>query len=130
MAITAAVTLSAATATSPNGQVIATVTVSNSGGAAVNVTGITPAITPSGIVGAPACIDAGVVPLGPQQTVSVAASGSTTFPFKVVALGPQSGAGNANPTTQVFTIGATVYTDDGAVTQATTASLTVSPPTH
>src|SRR3954469_6374889 len=127
MAITASVALSSATATT--GQRIAVaLTVSNSGASAVTVTGIRPMMSPQNSTKETTAVAQGLAPLGPGMTVSVAASGSTTFAYDVVPFSPTSGYGLAMPSSQVYDVGATVYTSDGSVTDATSATLTASDP--
>jgi hypothetical protein len=70
----------------------------------------------------------GTVPLGPGMTTSVAASGSTAFTYDVIPFAPTSGYGLAMPASQVYDVGATVYTSDGSVTDATSTTLTASDP--
>lgn len=129
MAITAAITLSSATCAAEQ-KVTATCTVSNSGGAAVNVTAINPLLTPTGATQRSVSAAIGVPPIGGAFTVSVAASGSTAFNFDVVPHAPSSGYGNAEPASLVYDVGAVVYTSDGSLTNATTTTLTVTYPGH
>jgi hypothetical protein len=129
MAITASIALGDSSA-SPGQRVGVVLTVSNSGGSAVTVTAVTPMMSPSGSTKESVAGNSGTVPLGPGMTVSVAASGSTTFAYQVVAFAPQPGGLLANPASYVYDIGATVYTSDGAITDATSAELTVTAPTH
>lgn len=129
MAITAAITLSSATCVAEQ-SVAVTCTVSNSGGASVNVLNIVPTAPVNGTTPETTSIAKGYPPLGPGMTVSVAASGSTGFTFPVVPHAP-TGDGTstpAEPASIVYSIGATVYTSDGAVTVATPATLTVTNP--
>lgn len=127
MAITASVALSSATATAGQ-KVSVALTVSNSGGSAVSVTGIKPMMSPQNSTLESTAGAQGMAPLGPGMTVSVAASGSTVFAYDIVPFSPTSGYGLAMPASQVFDIGATVYTSDGAVTDATSTTLTASDP--
>jgi hypothetical protein len=131
MAITAAITLSSATAY-PNQRVGVTCTVSNSGGSSVNVTGIRPTICPTGVKVESVAAVGGLAPIGPGMTVAVAASGTLAISWQSVAFAPQPGNGPnpANPNSFVYDVGAIVTTSDGAVTVATTTTLTVSVPTH
>ncbi len=127
MAITASVALSSATATIGQ-RVSVALTVSNSGGSAVTVTGIRPMMSPQNSTLETTSVAQGTVPLGPGMTVSVAGSGSTVFAYDVIPFTPTSGYGLAMPATQVYDVGATVYTSDGAVTDATSATLTAADP--
>src|SRR5262245_42999224 len=128
MAITAAITLSSATAVAE--QVVAcTCTVSNSGGASVTVTDIIPTAPINGTTARTASVALGRPPLGPGMTTSVAASGSTAFTYPVLAHAPTTDNYNpATPASLVYSIGATVYTSDGAITVATPTTLTVTNP--
>jgi len=129
MAITAAITLSSATCKAEQ-SVAVTCTVSNSGGAAVSVLNIVPTAPINGTTAEVTTIAKGYPPLGPSQTVSVAASGSTGFTFPVVPHAPTGNGSStpAEPSSLVYSIGATVYTSDGAITVATPATLTVTNP--
>ncbi len=127
MAITASVALSSATATTGQ-RVSVALTVSNSGGSAVDVTCIRPMMSPASSTLETTSVAQGTVPLGPGQTTSVAASGSTVFAYDVLPFAPTSGYGLAMPASQVYDVGATVYTSDGAVTDATSTTLTVADP--
>lgn len=129
MAITASMAVSSATCKAEQ-SIAATVTVSNSGGSAVNVTGLVPLCSPAGTDLNSVSVALGQPPIGPGMTVSVAASGSTTFTWNVTPHAPQSGFGLAMPASQVYDIGATIYTSDGAITDATSTTLTVSNPSH
>lgn len=141
MAITATVVITPTTyqaGSSPAPKV--SVSVSNSGAAAVIVTGIAfdyqdgsgNVIRPPVAVPMPA--------LGPNATVSVAASGTSTIDGGALAVAsganarveqivPPSGAPTnaqpSQPATYTLSVGATVYTSDGAITTATRDSLTV-----
>jgi hypothetical protein len=124
MAITASVAMSSATCKSGQ-QVIATLTVSNSGGSAVVVTGIEPVVTPNGQTSQAVAVGVGRPAVGGNFSSSVAASGSTAFPFPVCPNAPTTSAGLAMPSSLVYSIGATVLTSDGAITAATPATVTV-----
>jgi hypothetical protein len=129
MAVTASIALGSSTLY-PEQQTTATLTVSNSGGAAVLVTGIQPTCTPSGLTNQAVAVALGNPPFGGAFNQSVAASGSTTFSFGVVAHAPTSGYGLAEPSQQLYSVGATVYTNDGSVTVATPSTLTINSPSH
>lgn len=128
MAITATVALSSATAKS--GQpVTATVTVSNSGGASVNVLNVTPTAPINGLTPRTTSVALGAVPLGPGTTVAVAASGTLDLSWQVRAHAPTTDTDNpAVPSSLVYSIGATIYTSDGSITVATPTTLTVTNP--
>lgn len=121
MAITAAITLADSTVDSEQ-QAQATLTVSNSGGSAVLVTGIQPKVTPLA-----ASVGIGICAFGGSATQSVAAGGSTAFYFNLVAHAPQASNPQVSPATFAYVVGATVYCNDGSITEASTATLTVSP---
>lgn len=134
MAITAAMTLSSATA-SPGQAVHATCTVTNSGGSSVNVTGIQPILVPTTLTMQSVSGALGMPPIGPGMTVAVAgSSGTLALGWDVIAHAPTPGhvttPNPANPTSYVYDVGATVYTSDGSITAATTTTLTVTAPTH
>lgn len=115
MAITAAITLSSATA-SKEQVVVATVTVTNSGSSSVSVVGVETYATATGQTPRSVPVATGVSNIGPGAAVSVAGSnGTRELTFGVVA--------HAAAT---YDIGAVVKTNDGAITQATTTTLAVS----
>lgn len=132
MAITAAMTLSSATSKAEQ-PVTATCTVTNTGSVAVNVLAIVPtAPIHSGTAGNTA-VSLGMPPIGGAFATSVpGSSGTLAISWPVVAHAPgATSTGSslpAEPASLVYDIGATVYTSDGAVTAATTTTLTVSPP--
>jgi hypothetical protein len=128
MAITATVALSDATVTAEMATT-ATVTVSNSGAASVNVLSVTPTAPIDGLTARTTAVALGAVPLGPGSTVAVAASGTLDLSFPVVAHAPTTDTSNpATPSSLVYSIGATIYTSDGAITVATPTTLTVTNP--
>ncbi|GEM_PF-5355794 len=125
MAITATISLSATTI-SKQQKTTATLTVSNSGGSAINVTGIQPRAyltgsSPPEPVGAAI----GVPALGPGMNVSVPASGSLVFSFDYTFAAPSTGANGQGSGT--YSCDAVVYTADGSVTVPTAATVTVNP---
>lgn len=121
MAITAAITL--ADDSLQSGQrAQATLTVSNSGGSDVVVTDIQPTVSPK-----TAACALGTCPFGGPVPSTVPASGSVTFQFPLVGFSPQVAQPPQTPAEFVLTVGATVYTNDGAITEASTAALTISP---
>lgn len=100
-----------------------TLTISNSGGAAVNVTGIQPTVIPTGATFAAAGVGVPAISVG--VPVSVPASGSLVFPFSVVFFAPSTGpigAGNGT-----YSVGAVCETSDGSVFSPTAATVTVNP---
>lgn len=127
MAITASVALGSATSVAQQ-SVAVTLTVNNSGGTPVNVTGVVPLFYPTGYQTDGPSGAIGVCALGPGITVAIPASGALTFNWNVIAFKPQGGFGVGAElgTSKVYVCGATVYTSDGSVTTATTANLTVS----
>lgn len=127
MAISATIALSTATATS--GQRCAvTATVSNSGGAAVLVSGIQPTMTPNGLTSQAIASAVGVPAWGGPFNQSVAAGGTTKFTWDVVPQAPTTNYGLAEPGSYVYSVGATISTNDGSVSVATPATLTVTNP--
>lgn len=145
MAITAAIVMSSATVNTYQ-KSTATLTVTNSGGSAISVTGIAPWVsrtTAATQVGVPVAV--GQPFIGPGSTLSVSASGTLNFTWDVVPMAPQVANYTSNPFPSagvggvaitplppeamaqqlVYDVGATVYTADGSVTNATTATLTV-----
>lgn len=130
MAITAAMTVSSATCTA--GQTVtATCTVTNSGASAVTVLGVMPIAPPHSATNGSTAVALGRPPLGPGMTTSVAGSnGTLALSWGVIPHAPASGEGWEEPASQVYDLGAIVYTSDGSVTAATTTTLTVSSPTH
>lgn len=129
MAISAAITLSSATAMAEQA-VAATCTVTNSGGAAVYVLDIVPTAPINGTTPATTSVALGKPPLGPGVTTSVAGSnGTLAVTWPVMGHAPTTNTTNpAVPSSLVYSIGATVYTSDGAITVATPATLTVTNP--
>lgn len=127
MAVTASIALS--TATVKSGQkTAATLTVSNSGAAAVLVTGIQPTLVINGNTTQNTATAVGVPMWGGPFNQSVPASGSTPFYFDVVPLAPTTSQGLAEPASLVYSVGATVSTNDGSVTVATPATVTATNP--
>lgn len=129
MAITAVVTVNPSTAYI-NQNVVATLTISNSGLSDVNVTGISPLAyftgtsNPDKVAGG--CALGGTQSQQSGANVVVPASGSLVQTFNVVFFAPStrpvySGGGGT------YDVGATVYTNDGSVTAATVATVTVNP---
>lgn len=146
MAITAAIVMSSSTVNTYQ-KSTATLTVTNSGGSAISVTGIAPWVsrtTAPTQVGVP--VNVGQPFIGPGSTLSVAgSSGTLNFTWDVLPMAPQVANYTTNPFPSagvggnaitplppeamaqqlVYDVGATVYTADGSVTNATTATLTV-----
>lgn len=127
MAITASIALSASTLVSGQ-KTTATLTVSNSGAAAVLVTGIDPVATINGATTESVAVAVGQFMFGGPFNQSVAASGTTNFVADFVPLAPTTSYGLAAPASLVYSIGATVSTNDGSVTAATPATVTVTNP--
>lgn len=147
MAITASIALTPAAAKTLQ-KVAAVLTINNSAGTAVLVTGVTPYADAGGSNTSQAVsVEVGQPPTGPGENITVPASGALTMEFDVIGMGPQvptyttnpfgsPGQGGATivnlpplamPQSSTYDIGATVYTNDGAITIATTATLTVTP---
>lgn len=125
MAMTASISLAQSTAT-VNQDILATLTVSNSGGSAVNVTSINPTIVQTsggaGILSAAsACDQNSLAQAGPLTSVSVAAAGSTLFQFTVKAFAPSTNG-------STYSVGAIITSDDGSVFSPTAATVTVNRP--
>lgn len=118
MAMTA--TISANTATAKvNKEVVLTLTVSNSGGSAINLTNVTPTCIQTGAPSNdPAPANFGLAPLGPGLPISVPASGSLVLKYGVVFFGPGYGT--------TYSIGAICNSSDGSVFSPTAATVTVS----
>lgn len=127
MAVTASIAVSDATLTAGQKTTV-TLTVSNSGGAAVLVTGIQPTVTPNGLSSQAVAVAIGQPMWGAAFSQSVAASGSTTFSWEIVPNAPTTSYGLAMPASYVYSIGATVYTNDGSITVATPTTVTVTNP--
>lgn len=119
MAITASIALSPSTVVI-NQPVNGVVTVSNSGGASVNVLSLTPTAIPTGGTASLNALSCGFgdAPLSPGFTVAVAASGTLKIPVSYVFYTPSTAS-------TTYTLGASVVTSDGAVTAASTATVTV-----
>lgn len=129
MAITAAITLSSSTAKSEQ-QVTATCTITNTGTGAINLVSIQPTMAPhSGTTGSTS-VALGIPPVGGAFPISIpGSSGTLAVSFAVVAHSPITSYNvGAEPNSFAYDVGATVYTADGSVTAATTATLTVSYP--
>lgn len=129
MAMTATIAVNPSTV-NINQNVAVALTVSNSGGSPVNMTGIVPTAF---FTGAPA-IDkaAGGAALGQPQlgqsgaNVTVPAGGSLVFNWNVVFFAPStrpvySGSGGT------YDVGAICYSNDGSVFSPTAATVTVNP---
>lgn len=99
------------------------INIANSGGSAVNVTGIQPTVIPTGATNASAGV--GVPAISAGIPVSVPASGSLNFPFSVVFFAPSTGpigAGNGT-----YSVGAVCESSDGSVFSPTAVTITVNP---
>ncbi len=123
MATTGAITLSSSTATTSQ-LVTVTLTLTNGGTVAVNVTSAiitwTPTTAPAGC---------GVLATGPGQVVAVpGSSGTLALSTGFVPYSPaaQGNTTSAYPSSETYTIGATALMSDGSTVTATTATLTVS----
>ena len=116
MAMTATISASPTTAL-VNQPVALTVTVSNSGGSALNVTSLRGYALPTG-GSQPGRVSAnfGKAPLGPGETVSVAASGSQTFLMYVVFFAPS---------VTTFDVGCYCQASDGSQFEPTVCTVTV-----
>lgn len=124
MAMTATIALVPASTAKIGQEINATLTISNSGGAVVNVTQIDPLVFQTGApVGAIACATYATAAIsGNSQgktTLPVAASGSITVPFTVKFHAPSAAS-------STYSVGAVCYSDDGSVFSPTVATITVS----
>jgi invasin-like protein len=120
MAMSATLVLSSAT-TTINKFVTATLTVSNSGAASVNVLNITPMCGNDDA----ASLALGNCPLDPSTIVTVPPSGSLIFSFNVVPFASSTGLVGLG--TGYYAITAQVSTSDGSVFFPTAQDLTVYP---
>lgn len=129
MAITAAIALSNASPKSET-KVTATCTITNSASTAVNVTSMKPHAAPTGGTRGDTSCALGVPPIGGAFPVSVpGSSGTLAIAFDVVVHSPISSYGvGAEPSSLAYDIGATIYTSDGSITEATVATVTASTP--
>lgn len=126
MAMTASLAISPSTVII-NQPIACSLTISNSGGSAVNVLSVVPTAIVHGS-SPPDAVEScalGVVNLGPGQVVAVPASGSLTFGFGVVFFGPSTGPIGAGSGT--FDIGANVSSSDGSNFAASGVQVTVNP---
>lgn len=128
MAITAVVTLTPSAVTNPLAFDVGCA-ISNSGSDDVNVTGVHPTCATAS--GPAATVLMGKPLISPGQNVIVPASGSLTLHWGCYLPAPRgSSAGFAStPSSQTYTIGATILTSDGSLTNATTDSMVVTAPT-
>lgn len=124
--MTATISLSPSTAT-VNQEVVATLTVSNSGGSTVNVTSIDPtASQTSAVAAALACSPVGFQTSlsgsgGPKVSVPVAGSGSTIFVFSYKFFAPSTNS-------STYSCSAVIASDDGSVFAPSAATVTVNKP--
>jgi hypothetical protein len=104
----------------------AVITISNSGGSAVQVTNIAPFIffTGSAIPYDPSA-NIGAINLGPSVNVSVPAAGSLSFPFSMVFFAPSTGPLGTGGGT--YSVNAICQSNDGSVFSPTAATITVNP---
>jgi len=124
MAMTATISLSPSTV-QINQQINATITVSNSGGSAVNVTSIQMQSKFTGGSQENVGCAFGSPNLGPAAATSVAASGSTVFPVPLVFFAPSTGPIGTGSGT--FDVGCIIQSSDGSVFSPTAATVTVNP---
>lgn len=138
MAITAAMTLSSATATAMQA-VMAICTITNGNSTAANLIGTSPSVTVQGGAAAQSVAGSFSTPsVGPNSNTLIPPNNGTlviTWPVLMFAPfeGAQSGVNNpANPNSVVYTVGATVQTTAAgadAFVSASTTTLTISAPT-
>jgi hypothetical protein len=132
MTMTAAVTLSSATATAGGVPVIVTITVSNSSTTIIPVLSIKPLAYATGTTTPFPSVQLDIPDINPTNT-AVAGSGSTAYRFSVEFDGPQiAGAAgkSASPATLGVDITGEVRCGDGTIIWPTVATVTVSPPPH
>lgn len=107
-----------------NQQVTATITVSNSSGSSVNVTGISLYANYTGDNLQPhVSVAYGTPNLGAGATVAVAASGSTIFPVNLTFFAPSTGLLSDGEGT--YDVGAQITSSDGSVFHPTADTITV-----
>lgn len=123
MAMTATISVSPSTVLI-NQLVNAVITISNSAGSPVNVTGIAPYafFTGSSAPYDPS-INIGAINLGNGVNLSVPASGSLTFPFSFVAFASSTNPYNTGNGT--YSISAICNASDGSIFSPTAATVTV-----
>lgn len=129
MAITAAITLTPSSVTYP-ASFEAKCTITNTGSSDVTVTGCHPSVTANGL--GSAAMNLGKPAIMPGQNVTVPGSSGTLDLFwfcRALSPGGPSDGFPATPASQAYVLGAVVYTSDGSVTNASTASITVTAPT-
>lgn len=119
MPISAAVSLAASTVRAGQ-QAQCTLTLTNPGSSDVVVTGLQPTVSPfASSVAVGKCIFGGPV----EQTVP--GGGTLTLFFNVVGHAPQERNLRISPASFDYLVGAVINTNDGVVTNASTATLTV-----
>jgi hypothetical protein len=126
MAMTATLAISPSTVII-NQPVACSLTVSNSGGSAVNVLSAQGNVIVHGS-SPPDAVEScaiGVINLGPGAVVTVPASGSVTYGFSVVFFSPSTGPIGAGSGT--FDIGALISASDGSNFVPTAQQVTVNP---
>jgi hypothetical protein len=102
-----------------NQPLVATLTVSNSGSSAVNLTSVAPlAYNTSGSLMTPGSspVALGDVPLGPNSLLTVSAGGSLILTFPVIFSAPSNGT---------YSVGAYLQSNDGSSFSPTPATTTV-----
>ena len=73
----------------------------------------------------------GMPPVGPGLNAVVpGSSGTLVLNWPVAIYGGWGGYGLAEPASQVFTVGAIIYTSDGQAVASSTANFTYTAPTH
>lgn len=125
MAITAAITLTPATALI-NQDVRCTLTITNSTSSIATVSYVNPtSIFTGASVPMPSAVGSGVVNLGPGATTTIAASGTLVLGFDQVYFAPSTGPLGAGFGT--YSIGAIIGFSDGTSISATTGAVFVNP---
>ena len=127
MAITAVITSLTPSTVTAGQPTTVLLTTSNSGGVAVTITGIQPRTYPASSLATDGCSCAvlGVPFAGPGANVNVPASGTNAQYYTTIVPVPQGGYWAQGGSSETWTVDAIVYTSDGSVTLATSASLTV-----
>lgn len=127
MAMTATIALSPSSTVLTEQKLTASVTVSNSGASAVNITGIQGNAIATGATAATynSGVSIGTVNTGPNAILSVPAGGTLVKTFDLRFHGPQSGSLTSGSFSDGFSVSALCSSDDGSVFSPTAATITV-----
>lgn len=130
MALSGTIALSASS-TLAEQQVAVTLTITNPGGSAILVTSIQPTVVPTGLTGQTCSVAVGTPPVGGVFPSSVPpSSGTLLVTWPITPHAPASGYGLSEPSPFSYSVGATFYANDGSITVATPATLSVANPGH